>query len=378
LAPDASSSSVCYIELPPQWAEKRLPERKGGFVAEEKKESASLAKPAEFFIGLVDFFAILLPGGLATAILLELADSTSNLQTDDWSSILKHLPTDVHWPAWIAFAVMSYLLGHFIFLVGSASLDNLYDLTYKLVNKDKDEADGLMRRSKTLLKGALSIREDEVQSIYQWARIYTRLRSPATSLEIDRFEADSKFFRSLTVLLFLSGFLLPAALSNNIGWIIFATLVVILCFVGAVLLGNWRKTDELRKKEREKYEEEIRQAAYELFETRLNQPVPNRSPMDDWLRAEATVFKAKDDASKKRKCRIAWTILGAAIFLQFVFYFSFKTWVGFGVQLASVACLALSGWRFMERRFKGVAFTYRLLLATSSETTSRPVTKPES
>jgi hypothetical protein len=348
-------------------------------VAEEKKEGASLAKPAEFFIGLVDFFAILLPGGLATAILLELAGSISNHQTESWPSILKHLPTEVHWPAWIAFTVVSYLLGHFIFLIGSASLDNLYDLTYKLVNKDKDEANSLMRRSKTLLKGALRIREEEVQSVYQWARVYTRLRSPATSLEIDRFEADSKFFRSLTVLLFLSGFLLPAAHSRQIGWIIFAALIIILCFAGAVLLGDWQKTDEQQKKEREKYEEVIQQAAYKLYEARLKQPAPNSnlSPMDDWLKAEATVFKAKDDAVKKLKCRAAWVIVAAAIFLQFVFYFSFKTWVGFSVQLASVACLSLSGWRFMERRFKGVAFAYRLLLATSSEATSSPATKPE-
>jgi len=58
----------------------------------------------------------------------------------------------------------------------------------------------------------------------------------------------------------------------------------------------------------------------------------------------------------------------ASSLLQFIFCFSFRWsfWHWLSLQLTSAACLALSGWRFMERRFKAVVFTYRLLVAAGS------------
>ena len=336
-------------------------------MAEEKKESASLAKPAEFFIGLVDFFAILLPGGIATGLLLELARVNCELHCFYHQSILSDLPENQYWARWVAFAVISYLLGHFIFLVGSASLDNIYDLTYKLVNKDRSETDKLLGRSKMLLKDALAIPEEEVRSVYQWTRVYTRLRSPATAVEIDRFEADSKFFRSLTVLLFLAGFLIPAALFAKVGWIIFAVLVVLLLFIAAVLLDpGWRKPGKQRTdKEHKEKEDKIRLKAYKRYEKRQENLNSNLTARDDWLSAEKSV-----DGTNTRIC-CAWTVLACAVFLQFLFYIYRWNWNWFAAQFASVVCLVLSGWRFMERRYKGVVFAYRLLLATGAEITSR-------
>lgn len=303
-------------------------------MAEERNESASLAKPAEFFIGLVDFFAILLPGAIATGILVQLTKTNSALHSFYHQSIFGEIPPGQYWPRWIAFAVISYLLGHFIFLIGSASLDNLYDRTYKLVHKDKEEAGKLQGRAEILLYTALGIPKGEVKSTYQWTRVYARLRTPATSLEIDRYEADSKFFRSLTVLLFLAGFLLPAALSARVGWIIFAVLIVLTLFIAAVLLNeSWRKTSSQ---------------------------------------------ETKNELAKEIRERRAWTILASAVSLQFVFYLDRGNWhwYWFAAQVASVACLLLSGWRYMERRYKGVAFAYRLLLASVAELTSQAVSPP--
>jgi len=319
-------------------------------VAEERKETASLAKPAEFFIGLVDFFAILLPGGLATAICLQLAADNGYLIKDQSKSVFYWLNSDLHWPVWIAFVVASYLLGHFIFLLGSASLDNLYDLTYKVVLKD--ESTILQEASERLLKTTLGI---PIQSTFQWARMFARLRNPATALEIDRLEADSKFFRSLTILLFLTGYLIPAALCQKTGWRIAAVVVVALCFTGAVVLGNWQRLHRLTVKQ------QVRDKAYARYMDRIH-PDKNStdSDMDDWLEAEKQILLPR------KYC--AWGIMTAAVFLQFSFYPCFGTWHWFWLQSASIVCLLLSGWRFMERRFKSVAFTYRLLLASSSTT----------
>jgi hypothetical protein len=315
-------------------------------MAEEKKESAPLAKPAEFFIGLVDFFAILLPGGLATAICLQLADLDTRFQAIKDKSILSNLPADQHWPLWVAFVVVSYLLGHFIFLVGSVSLDNLYDLTYYMVSKN--ESKELREHSTRLVKTALGLPENgKIDSIFQWARVFVRLRSPATALEVDRLEADSKFFRSLTVLLFLASYLVPAAVCHSRIGQITAVAVILICFTGAAILGDWRKTDE----------HAIRVEAYKLYEKRTKKPgPPHTSADDDWDRAK--------EARTAKKKKVAWAIIVGAILLQFSFCFCFWSWNWFGVQFTSAACLTLSGWRFMERRFKSTVFTYRLLLAS--------------
>ena len=73
-------------------------------------------EPQKFFIGLMDFFSILLPGVLLTYLLMGegpvvLGDRYSRLAgAEDWAALL--------------FA--SYLFGHLVFLLGSW-LDEFYD-----------------------------------------------------------------------------------------------------------------------------------------------------------------------------------------------------------------------------------------------------------
>lgn len=73
--------------------------------------------PQRFFIGLMDFFSILLPGALLTWLLMGevgpvvLGDRYANLDGAQ---------------AWAAFLFASYLFGHLIFLLGSW-LDEFYD-----------------------------------------------------------------------------------------------------------------------------------------------------------------------------------------------------------------------------------------------------------
>ncbi len=73
--------------------------------------------PQNFFIGLMDFFSILLPGALLTWLLMDevgpavLGDRYAKLEGTQ---------------AWAAFLFASYLLGHLVFLLGSW-LDGIYD-----------------------------------------------------------------------------------------------------------------------------------------------------------------------------------------------------------------------------------------------------------
>src|SRR5262245_11100963 len=78
-------------------------------------------KPGDFFLSVLDFFAILLPGSLATWLV------TRYVSPED---ILRYLSLGSHTAdgvtLWVAFLLSSYVLGHFVFMAGS-KLDTSYD-----------------------------------------------------------------------------------------------------------------------------------------------------------------------------------------------------------------------------------------------------------
>ena len=74
--------------------------------------------PQKFFIGLMDFFSILLPGALLTYLTM-----------GEWGGALlgARFTQLTGAEAWAAFFVASYLFGHLVFLLGSM-LDPVYGL----------------------------------------------------------------------------------------------------------------------------------------------------------------------------------------------------------------------------------------------------------
>jgi hypothetical protein len=150
-------------------------------------------KPGDFLIGVLDFFAILLPGSMATWLVTRYVPSADLLrhlsfgpgQAEPDSSTL-----------WAAFLLSSYVLGHFVFMAGSR-LDSSYDRWRRRTkptasDKTFQAADALRKR----LTPSLA---DSTFSTLKWTRSYIQLNAPLARAEIDRFEADSKFFRSLVV-----------------------------------------------------------------------------------------------------------------------------------------------------------------------------------
>ena len=73
--------------------------------------------PQKLFIGLMDFFSILLPGALLTYLLM--GEVGPVVLGDRYAQL-------VGAKAWAAFLFASYLLGHLVFLLGSW-LDRIYD-----------------------------------------------------------------------------------------------------------------------------------------------------------------------------------------------------------------------------------------------------------
>jgi len=151
--------------------------------------------PRDFSVGIVDFFAALLPGAIATWLALQYVDPAD---LRHWSIAIAVSNELVHGAALF---LSSYILGHFVFLVGAA-LDPLYDQwrarahprgsdpTYQAA--DTLRRDLSWQLGPTEAKGALTT--------LKWARTYVLIHAPEARVEIDGFEANSKFFRSLVII----------------------------------------------------------------------------------------------------------------------------------------------------------------------------------
>lgn len=147
-------------------------------------------KPNDFYVDLVDFFSIVLPGALLAFLCLPLKDHVF-----DDVVLPKILP-----PAegWVVLIFAAYLLGQFISLIGATFMDWLYDHTY--LRFRRRNGDARFDKAKELAG-----EDGKMIGVLKWARAYVRLRSVDASLECDRFEATSKFFRSLFVVLLAYG-----------------------------------------------------------------------------------------------------------------------------------------------------------------------------
>lgn len=175
-------------------------------------------EPQKFFIGLIDFFSILLPGALLTYLLKD--DIGQAFLGDGYHALAGT-------EGWAAFLFSSYLLGHFIFLLGSLLLDDhVYDrirkATYEeqvkrltkgeklssvlfrwlavcLIKKDADRAVSQAVRIKEHYLDPL--KASSAINAFQWCKARLTLEHPEAIATVHRFEADSKFFRSLLIVL---------------------------------------------------------------------------------------------------------------------------------------------------------------------------------
>jgi hypothetical protein len=182
-------------------------------------ELAHYPKPSDFFIGVTDFFAVLLPGA---AVVYLLQPIVLTVTRRPW---LPATPTE----GWVLFLVLAYIAGHLLHAIGSWLLDHyIYDELYvplwkschsqaaKLISEadSSNQRDSLdLRKDKkaapTLLARVYLTNRVNPQgtNYYDWCLSDLRVNSPAGAAEVDRLQADSKFFRSM-VFVFLVAALL--------------------------------------------------------------------------------------------------------------------------------------------------------------------------
>ena len=159
-----------------------------------------MTKPSDFYVGVLDFFAILLPGAIATAIL---APRIGHLVLGP----LVPLPR-TEAGEWATFLTVAYFIGHLMFLVGSY-IDPLYNAIRERRNPYDNES---AYQGATRIRNRL-VEAEEVKALntFQWSRAVLIAMSPAAAEDVHRLEADSKFFRSLLVVCALSSAVFFAA-----------------------------------------------------------------------------------------------------------------------------------------------------------------------
>lgn len=182
-----------------------------------------MPKPADFLIGVVELFAVLIPGALLTAILLSWAigDGQPDLTT---AAATLGASTAVRW---VSFLVSAYVLGHVLSALGGLVLDPLYDKVYRdwwlpRFNRRKHGRYELVASAAkataheewtTTFKAALDSKGQSDFNSFAWAQASVLAAGNEGAAEIERTQADSKFFRSF-VLVLLVGLAHVAAIGS--------------------------------------------------------------------------------------------------------------------------------------------------------------------
>lgn len=206
-------------------------------------------EPEKFFIGVIDLFSILMPGAVLSYYTYRRVPSRV-MGLDHWT---------VHGAeGWVVFLFTSYLLGHFLFFVGSWLDDFVYDFLRKRTTKEqitrilngrkisstivrslvwvcfKENADRTYERALTIRASYLKriSAPKEAINTFQWCKARLALEHREALAAVNRFEADSKFFRSFVPVMFM---VIVAEIVLHRGawklWSLLAALAMILSFL---------------------------------------------------------------------------------------------------------------------------------------------------
>jgi hypothetical protein len=149
-------------------------------------------KPSDFYLSLLDVFAVVLPGACLTAIPAVLYNSAQNrgFGAASYGWLFTATPN-------AAFVLGAFILGHFIAAVASY-LDRAFEWYYE-IGPEGRHGDVVCHAAKLVREAATSDLVTDKFSILKWSKAFIQIHDPASRLEIDRLEATSKFFRSMVV-----------------------------------------------------------------------------------------------------------------------------------------------------------------------------------
>lgn len=218
-----------------------------------EKEPA-VPKPGDVFIGVIDLFAVLVPGVIAAAFVVKAVGAS--------------LKSDILFLSGLLIA--GWVLGHVLHGLGSWLDPLLYDRLFK----PQDPAPGEPPPSRTAIRSYFHKNDDLYKlakrmtdvpkpddrtpgaripgGMYQWARTWLDSHSPEAANQLDRLEADSKLFRSLAVLLLILTPIIiavPGLIAFPSEWRLppYPRVVFLVLAVAGIVFSLWRYCD-LRNK----------------------------------------------------------------------------------------------------------------------------------
>ena len=279
------------------------------------------------FTYVIDFFSVILPGVLVTYFL----KSQFYDQFFGLGKVFQVPGTEAK--GWIVFLLASYIFGNIIFLIGSFLLDkviydklmrNRYfkknsDFSYLVATairdqyisseiwikqllashrlNDKNEMDALFSKDKR-----------EIINTFKWAQYFLAIKYPETLIDIKKFEADSRFFRSIVVAFVIIGLVLLVKGESIVG---------AACFIALSLLCLYRY-GELKHKATER--------AYELIITINHLQKAADAEVGDNVYDDRAKFLASDKIVSTYRPRIAALTKGMRVKTEVVAIPLNETW----------------------------------------------------
>jgi hypothetical protein len=365
-------------------------------------------KAGDLYLGVVDLFAVILPGALLIGVLWmavtinhigqinnpEVTNKPALVSPDnqkqtmhqpkppeakptepksaperDLFEKIKSLEMPEVIPKWLVFLIVSYIVGHFLFALGAWIMDPLYDGYYKrhFEFEVKKELPSMRRRADRLFHEVLG--KDlyfEVDNRLTWTESLLTIGGAAAKGTLDRLEADSKFFRSLAVVATVSLFLLFSPLT---GWIpsgrwkaVAGSVLVLLLLARMVRKGIGAKASFDRRVK-------LRLLNFPEPEPK-DEALPSRF---DWTDAEWLQAEVRENRESQKSFRrfavlvpIGWTLL--VILMMVMVRRPAATWAGFVCWLVGVA----SAWRYMEIRAKRLVQAYYFVIALNKSSVFNP------
>ncbi|HEY2383998.1 MAG TPA: hypothetical protein VGK48_22720 [Terriglobia bacterium] len=262
-------------------------------------------KASDLYLGVVDLFAVILPGAMFSGVVWKVL----SIRHKD---LLESLAEPEVVPTWLVFLIVSYIVGHFLFALGSWLMDPLYDGYYKrkFEFEVKKELPSMRRRADRLFNELLTADlYSENDNRLTWSESLIRLGSASAKGELDRLEADSKFFRSLAVVAVLSLFVMFSPLTGWVDWWQWLVVaVVVLMFATLVRFMRKARKQKIDFDERVK----LRLPKHPPTGPARHDLLPRLRWSDaEWLAAEAS--ENKESQALFRRIAIffpaAWTLL---------------------------------------------------------------------
>jgi hypothetical protein len=187
---------------------------------------ADLPKPADFFIGISEFFGSLAPGTVLVAVLWRLgtvpgfSNEPRDLLGFEGAALVA------------ALIIAGYLAGNLASVLG-AMLDTSYDSVRKL--QHPHAGDKAYQAAKLLRDQDLGA--DPPMNVFQWARAVLAMEEREAFDEVTRYEAASKLFRTMVVV----------SLAVSVAAALRSQLDASLAAVGAAVLSCWPYVDRRYK-----------------------------------------------------------------------------------------------------------------------------------